>query len=194
MSDANQIGPPSNYYRLTVDEFDRIVQSGALGKQDRLQLIDGLICRIEPPDRSYPLAAKQAMLALLRVVPPGWHVASERPLVASQWSKPEPDLSVVKGQARDYLQRNITPGDVALVVKIAQTHLDLDRTVMARVYAASGIPAYWVLNVAAERIEVYSNPAADHYQAHNDYVFGQEVPLVIQGTNAGSIPVTDVLP
>jgi Uma2 family endonuclease len=80
------------------------------------------------------------------------------------------------------------------VVKIAQSRLESDRTVMARIYAASGIPAYWILNIAEEKIEVYTNPAAEHYQAHQDYRFGQDVPLVIEGTDVGPIPVTEVLP
>jgi Uma2 family endonuclease len=194
MSDSEPIKPPANLYRLTVAEYDRILHSGAIPKEDKVELIEGLIVHKESPDRSYPLAAKQAMLALLRVIPPGWHVASEKPVVASKWSKPEPDLAVVKGQARDYLERDITASDVALVVKIARTHLEQDRGIMAQVYASSGIPAYWLLNLAEERIEAYSNPAEGQYQVRTDYQFGQDVRLVVQGIDAGTIPVTDVLP
>ncbi len=185
MSDAEKTTPPPNLYRLTVEEYDRIIQSGVIGKDEKVELIDGLIVRKETRDRSYPLAAKQAMLALVRVVPPGWHVASEKSIVVSSRSKPEPDLVVVKGQPRDYLERDITATDVAVVVKIAQTRLEQDRTVMAQVYASSGIPVYWILNVAEEKIEVFRNPASEQYQAREEYRFGQEVPLVVQGIAAG---------
>lgn len=194
MPEPDQTNPARDLYRLSVEEYDRIVRSGALRGEDRVELIDGFIVQKDTRDRSHPLAAKQAMLALLTVVPPGWHVASERPVVTSSRSKPEPDLAVVKGEARDFLERDITAVDVALVVKIAQSRLECDRTVMAPIYAASGIPTYWILNVAEEQIEVYSNPASGHYQAHEDYRFGQEVPLLIEGTDAGPVPVTDVLP
>ena len=194
MSDPKQTTPPSGAYRLTVEEYDRIIKSGVIPKEDRVELIEGFLVTKEPPDPSYPLAAKQTMLALLRVVPPGWHVVSEKPVVVSERSKPEPDLAVVKGEARDYLNRDITAQDVALVVKIARTKLEHDRDFMAQVYASSGIPAYWVLNLADERIEAYTDPATERYVTRNDYQFGQDVPLVVRGVDAGAIPVTDVLP
>jgi Uma2 family endonuclease len=194
MSEANETKLPPNLYRLSVERYDLIVQLGVIGKQDKVELIEGLIVRKEPGDRSHSLAAKQAMLALLRVLPPGWHVASEKPVVASDWSKPEPDLAVVRGQARDYVERDIIAADVAIVVKIAQSSLECDRTVMARIYATSGIPVYWVLNLVDLQIEVYRKPASGHYDVREDFQFGKEVPLVIQGADVGPIPVVDVLP
>jgi len=71
---------------------------------------------------------------------------------------------------------------------------EYDRSLMAQIYAASGIPVYWVLNLADQQIEVFKKPAADHYEARDEFHFGQEVPLVIQGQSAGVIPVEDVLP
>jgi Uma2 family endonuclease len=151
MPDASETTPPASAYRLSVEEYNRIVHAGVFETQDQVELVEGFIVRKTPGDKSHPLAAKQAMLALLRVLSPGWHVASEKSVVASDWSKPEPDLAVVRGQARDYLQRDVTAGDVALVVKIAQSSLEQDRTVMARVYATSGIPVYWILNLVDQQ-------------------------------------------
>jgi len=194
MPDFNDTTPPASPLRLSVEQYDELVQSGIIGKQDKVELIEGLLVRKAPGDKSHPLAAKQAMLALLRVLSPGWHVASEKPVVASEWSKPEPDLAVVRGQGRDYLQRDVTAADVALVVKIAQSSLECDRTVMARLYANSGIPVYWILNLVDQQIEVYSRPASDHYESREDFQFSQAVHLVIQGIDVGPIPVEDVLP
>jgi Uma2 family endonuclease len=194
MSDASDAPPTSNPHRLRVDEFDKMVHSGVLGAQDRVELIDGQVVAKAPGDRSYPLTAKQAMLALLRVVPAGWHVASGKPVVASLWDKPEPDLAVVRGQARDYLTRDIPAGDVALAVSISEISLERDRDILARVYASSGIPAYWVLNLVGHQVEVYSKPASGRYESREDYQFGQELPLLVQGIDVGPIPVEDVLP
>jgi len=194
MSDSNKTNPPANLYRLNVEEFNRIIHLGVFETQDQVELIEGLIVRKPPGDKSHPLAAKQAMLALLRVLSPGWHVASSKPVVASQWSKPEPDLAVVRGEARDYLERDIRAGDVVLVVKIAKSTLEIDRTFMARVYAGSGIPVYWILNLVEQQIEVYRKPAPDHYESREDYHFGQAVPFLIEGIDIGPIPVEEILP
>ncbi len=194
MSDSDDTALPVSPDRQTVEQFDRLVQLGVVGQQEKVELIEGRIVRKAAGDRSYPLAAKQAMLALLRVLPRGWHVASEKSVVVSQWSKPLPDMAVVRGQAGDYRKRDVRLPEVALVVHIAQTSLEHDRTVMTRVYASGGVPVYWILNLVDQRIEVFSNPTSDHYDSCEDYQFGQHVPLVIEGVDVGPIPVVDILP
>jgi Uma2 family endonuclease len=46
-------------------------------------------------------------------------------------SEPQPDLAVVRGTARDYVDRH--PVSAALVVEVSDTSLDYDRTKKARV-------------------------------------------------------------
>ena len=143
--------------------------------------------------RPHIQAGKRSFRALSRILAPGWHVAKEDPIVASDLSKPEPDLSVVRGDVDD---RDVTASDLALVVEIAQRSLTDDRTVMARVYAASGIPVYWIINLINDQVEVYSDPHQNsgQYNAHVDYKPGENVPVVIEGREITRIAVADLLP
>ena len=50
-----------------------------------------------------------------------------------------------------------------LAVEVANTSLDYDRTVKLALYARSGIPEVWIVNLAAEEVEVYQSPVADGY-------------------------------
>ena len=61
-------------------------------------------------------------------------------------------------------------------------------------YAAAGIPIYWIFNLIERQVEVYSMPAAAGYQDRQDFVIGQEVPVVINNVEVGRIPVADLLP
>ena len=82
------------------------------------------------------------------------------------------------------------------VVEIAQRSLTDDRTVMARVYAASGIPIYWIINLIDGQVEVYSDPdqTSSMYSAHVDYEPGDTVPVIIEGRELARIAVADLLP
>ena len=50
-----------------------------------------------------------------------------------------------------------------LAVEVANTSLDYDRTVKLALYARSGIPEVWIVNLASEEVEVYQLPVADRY-------------------------------
>ena len=58
----------------------------------------------------------------------------EDPVVVSNWSKPEPDLAIVRGRAEDYINRDVIAADLALVVEIAESSLSADQEDMAQIY------------------------------------------------------------
>ena len=142
-----------------------MVQEELLDKQDRVELIEGLLVVKKSKKPPHVVAGKKGLRALERIIPQGWHVAKEDPIVVSGWSEPEPDLAVVRGRAEDYLQRQVTAAEVALVVEISQSSLTTDRSEMERVYAASGIPFYWIVNLVDGQVEVYTGPGPAGYQS-----------------------------
>jgi Uma2 family endonuclease len=64
---------------------------------------------------------------------------------------------------RDYRATLPRPEDTLLAVEVANTSLDYDRTVKLALYASNGIPEVWIVNLAAELVEVYRSPAGDGY-------------------------------
>lgn len=50
-----------------------------------------------------------------------------------------------------------------LAVEVANASLDYDRKVKLALYARSGIPEVWIVNLVAEEVEVYRSPVADSY-------------------------------
>ena len=178
-----------------VEDFDRMIAAGATLDAEDVELIDGLLVSKRGRNRPHVLAGKLGLAALQRIAPEGWHVAKEDPIVASDWSKPEPDLAVIRGAISDYADRDVTSGDVGLVVEIAESSLAVDRDVMGRLYAAGGIPRYWIINLVDGLVEVYEDPdAEDGYRSRTDYRRGETIPVVLDGRDAGGVPAGDVLP
>ena len=105
---------------------------------------------------------------------------------------------MTRGARRDYKQRHPGPGDLALVVEVADSTLQLDRDDKARIYARAGIVDYWIINLVDRRVEVYTDPTgpdpAPAYRRRDDYGPADAVPLSIAGSPALNIPVAELLP
>jgi len=69
---------------------------------------------------------------------------------------------------------------------------------MSRVYGGGGVTIYWIVNLVDRQDEVYSGPSGPSelpgYRHCDVYRPGQDVPLVIAGTEVGRIPVAELLP
>ena len=99
----------------------------------------------------------------------------------------------MRGTIRDYTNRSPSSADVGLIVEVSDSSLLEDRKV-AQVYAASGIPVYWIVNLVERQVEVLSDPSPVGYQSSRFYRDGQEAPVVLDGVNVRQIAVTDLLP
>jgi Uma2 family endonuclease len=184
---------PFPLYRMTLEQYEEMVKTGAFSDRDPVHLINGYLAQKMTQHDPHSTADELCGRALEKALPPGWHVRSAKPLRLPPDSKPEPDRSVVRGQIRDYSERSPGPSDTGLVVEIAVSSLAQDR-MQSRIYAAAGIPVYWIVNVVARRVEVYSEPGTDGYQVRTAYTVGQSVPLILDGVQVGSVAVDDVLP
>jgi len=197
-SDASIILPSpdlvSRLYRLTVVQFDQMVDRGVIEEDDQVDLIEGLLVTKMGKKRPHIQAGVRGLRLLSRVVPTTWHVRKEDPIVTSAWGKPEPDLAVVRGRDEDYDDRDVTAADVALVVEIADSSLPIDRSDMALVYSSSGIPVYWIVNLVDGQVEVNSDPGPAGYQSSQVMSPGQDIPVVVDGFEVGRIAATDLLP
>ena len=184
----------SQRYRLSVRQYDQMTLAGVIAEDEQVELIEGLLVTKMSRNRPHIVAGKKGLRVLSQIISPGWHVAKEDPIVASDSSKPEPDLAIVRGDAEDYLDRDVTAEDVALVIEIAESSLSVDQTDMAHVYSSSGIAVYWIVNLVDQQVEVYTNPGPDGYQSSQIFKAGQEVPVLIDGHGAGRISVAEILP
>jgi Uma2 family endonuclease len=185
---------PAPLYRMSLEKYEAMVACGAFGPKDRFHLISGFLVAKTTQYPPHSTADGLTDEALRQVVPAGWHVRSAKPIrLPEQVSKPEPDRCVVRGSFRDYSERDPGAADVALVVEVADSSLGEDRK-MARIYGASGIPAYWIVNLVDRQVEVYTLPYSDGYHSRQDHSSGQDVPVTIEGALVGRVQVAEILP
>jgi Uma2 family endonuclease len=189
--------PPVPVYRLSVDRYHKMIQAGVFTEDDRLELLDGWLVPTMTKNPPHRAATRLLLTALERAIPAGWYADSQSPITLPT-SEPEPDLVVVRGETRQYLDRHPGSMEVGLVVEISHSTLSEDRTFKKRLYARAGIPACWIVNLIARRVEVYTNPAGSaeqaDYQSRQDYLPADSVPLVLEGRAIELISVAAILP
>jgi Uma2 family endonuclease len=185
---------PSPLYRLTLDQYEAMVDSGVFSGRERFHLINGFLVAKMTQNDLHATADELCGIALAKSMPAGWHVRAAKPIrLPSVASKPEPDRCVTRGNVRDYVQRSPQPADIALVVEISDSSLSEDRKQFF-IYAAGGIPVYWIVNLVDRQVEVYSNPGPSGYLSRQDFHLPESIPLEIAGNQVQPIPVRDLLP
>ena len=188
---------PWPLYRLSVDQYEAMVESGIFTERDKLQLINGmLVAKVTQGDDHIrgrrPCQGRRSRPCC----PLGGSIRSNKPVRLPPDSEPEPDEAVVRGSTRDYERgKRGKPGpqDVGLIVEVSDSSLAEDRA-MVRVYGPAGIPVYWIVNLVDRQVEVYSGPRPDGYATRDVYRSGQHVPVVLDGVIVGQIAVDDILP
>jgi Uma2 family endonuclease len=186
---------PSRLYRMTVEQYEAMAASGAIPMSHRVHLINGYLVEKMTQKPPHVIADMLCGAELNRIIPPGWHIRSAKPVrLPGQASEPEPDHCVVRGTIVDYTERHPGPDDVALLVEVADASLADDRKLATEVYGPAGIPVSWIVDVNGCRVEVDTGPEPHGYGPPAIFAEGQSVPVVIDGREAGRIAVADILP
>jgi Uma2 family endonuclease len=185
-------------YRMTAEVYYRMLAVGAIPEATRVELRDGELVEKTGKNQPHVISLTKLVRALTRLIPDGWHVAPEAPLGLDELRVPEPDVMIVRGQPDDYPERPPTAAAVSLVIEVADTSLRKDVGRMLAAYATAGVPVYWIINLPARQIEVYTDPTGPDPSPRygQRHVFGLDgsVPVVLDGHEVGRIAVRDLLP
>lgn len=182
---------PYETRRFTADEVLRMVETGVLVEGEKVELLEGELVIVTPQGPIHSALTARIRGLLERLYGDAFHVRDHSPVTGLADSLPEPDLAVVSGEPDDYFDALPSFEQVRLVVEIAVTSSAIDRR-KARVYAAAGYETYWLLDVAAKRLEVRSGPIRDGDYADTKLV-GHEAWVTAPGTSE-RVTVRQLLP
>jgi len=149
---------------FTREEYHRMGEVGILKSTDRVELIQGEIVEMSPIGRRhYAFVNNLSQLLIMRL---GGRaiVAVQGPIALADDTEPEPDLAVIRRRTPPYKEREAHADDALILIEVAESSLAYDRSTKLRLYAAAGIPEYWVVDCIAENIEVHRTPHADGYR------------------------------
>jgi Uma2 family endonuclease len=186
------IPDPKTVKRFTVAQYGKLVDVGAFD-DGRIELLEGWIVEQVTHNPLHDSTVDRVQELLRDRVSRDWRVRVQSAITTAH-SQPDPDVVVAIGPASRYVARHPGPADIAILVEVADSSLDTDRTLKAPVYARTGIPVYWIVNLPERVVEVYANPAKGKYPPATRFGVGDSVPLVVAGQTLPPIPVSEILP
>jgi Uma2 family endonuclease len=152
-------------HSVSVDEFERMVEAGVFAPDERLELIDGEILDMSPIGDPHmacvdrltrcfaPLSISER--AIVRV---------QGAFVASDISRPQPDVALLRPRDDFYATRGPRPADVMLAVEVADSSLRYDREVKRPLYAAAGLPEMWIVDLKGGVVDLAREPSDGAYR------------------------------
>ena len=129
---------------------------------ERVELIEGELLVMNAQGPVHATLTVRLRRALEKAFGDEFHVRDHSPVAGTVDSIPEPDVAVVRGAPEDFSTRHPGAAEVPLVVEVSSSSLNLDRR-KAGIYASVGYATYWIVDVAARRIEVHTSPKGGVY-------------------------------
>ncbi len=146
--------------RISVDEYYRMAEAGILHPDERVELIDGAIIQMSPIGVRHRDCVNTMTRLLINLLGDRYIVSPQNPVRLGNDTEPVPDVAVVAVQA---IGREFRGSDVMLLVEVADTTYQFDRTVKLRKYASASIPEVWIVNLPDNTIEAFDTPEGETY-------------------------------
>ncbi len=152
-----------HYWRFTVDDYQRMGETGILHEDDRVELIEGEIVALPPIGSPHGGRVKHLNRILAGAVGEYAIIAVQDPVVLGIRSEPEPDIAILRPRPDFYTDAHPMAADVLLLIEVADSSLQYDLNVKVPLYARHGIPEVWVVDIAHRQVLRFSRPANGTY-------------------------------
>ena len=160
---------------LSIEEYHWLIEHGFFHEDEHVELIRGVLHQMSPEGPRHVAAIDRLLNHFFETLRDRTQVRVQHPIsLPDSNSEPEPDLVLAQKRDDCYSDRHPAPADVFLVVEVAASSLEEDRSVKVPLYAAAGIAECWIVNLRDDRIEVYREPVvpaagAPYYHQHLRY-------------------------
>lgn len=162
---------------VSTEEYHKMGETGLLQPDENVELINGEILNICPIGSKHFAIVNKLNALFVKAFSDQFIVSVQNPVRIDQWNEPEPDLVLLKYKEAEYYQGIPYSEDVVAMIEVSHSTYDFDKNVKLPIYASSGIPVLWIVNVSEKRIEEYTTPKGDVFTARKLYMRGDEITL-----------------
>lgn len=150
-----------------------MIQAGILSEEDKIELLNGEMIHMSPVGPRHSSIVNRLTAIFSRLMSQLGIVSVQNPITLAPNSEPEPDLTLAKLDEDYYEFRHPGSDDIYLVIEVADSTLQKDRTIKSAIYAAANISHYWIINLNDNQVEVYESPNDGKYTSIKIYQSGQ---------------------
>lgn len=149
---------------FTVEDYYRMAEAGILTEDDRVELIEGEVIEMTPIGSRHAACVKRLNALLGPSVEENVIVSVQDSIRISEHLEPEPDVALLSPREDFYAESHPTAEDVLLVVEVSETSVAYDRETKLPLYARSGIPEAWLIDLPTQTIEMHTCPSEEGYR------------------------------
>lgn len=179
-------------FQFNADQFERLVETGILTEDDRVELIDGEIITMSPIGSRHVACVNNLTALLVIAVGSRGIVSVQNPVRLNDRNEPLPDLSVLRPRTSRYRDRLATGKDVLIAIEVSDTTAVYDRTVKIPRYAENGVREAWLVDLKPGVVEVYSAPRGGRYTKQYSVTLGEQV--TSRSIDGLTVAVDDIIP
>jgi Uma2 family endonuclease len=151
-------------WQFSVSDYHRMLESGILSEDDRVELIDGEVREMSPINSWHSSMVNRLAQLLIELLQRRASISIQNPLILDDYTEPQPDLILLKWRDDYYAEQLPVAQDALVVIEVADTTLQYDRQQKLPRYAAAGIPEVWIVDAPSETIEQYLSPQGNEYR------------------------------
>jgi Uma2 family endonuclease len=142
-------------WRWTVAEIEKMAEDGYFLEDERFELVGGEIVPMSPKGIRHEAIRGMLTYHFTRQAPDGLFVVSEPQFNLVDDTYLNPDILV---RPIAIPMAKVRGSNALLVVEVADTSLRYDLNTKAPIYAACGVPEYWVINAGTLTTIVHRRP------------------------------------
>lgn len=178
--------------RFTIDEYERMAETGILDEDERVELIEGEIVEmspIGPPHASIVARINAVLVSRLGGRAVVWPQSSL--VLRALASYFQPDLMLLQPRDDYYRSANPEPRDALLVIEVMDSSVYRDRRIKLPLYARARVAEVWLVDVSVDTVEICRKPVGRRYRSARIAARGEQIaPLAFPDV---SLAVTDLV-
>jgi len=162
---------------LTLDEFDLMKEAGIFAEGERVELLDGVVLTMSTVGGRHVRVINRIAGAIQRLNDTNLEISVQNPLRIGEHAEFLPDIAVLRAAPNS----NAVPTaeEALIVIEVADSSRNYDRTTKLPRYAAARIPEALLIDLVEDRIIRYADPRGDGYRQITLAGRGEQLPSAI---------------
>jgi Uma2 family endonuclease len=149
--------------RISVAGYHRMFSAGVFRPDERVELIRGELIAMPPMGAPHRAGTNRLNRLLTERFNNRAVVQVQCPVIVNDDSEPEPDFAVLAWDPTGHEGRDPGPGDTLLMIEVGFSSRRFDRRVKVPLYAETGVPEVWLVDLVERTLLLYRDLAGCEY-------------------------------
>ncbi len=182
--------------QFSIEEYHQLLEIGFFSEGDRIELVRGDLIQMAAKGTKHIFCCQELSGILHDLIARQAISRCQDPIILASGSEPEPDFAIVRLSPDRYRSRKPEAQDILLLIEVADSSLEYDRTTKGSLYAEAAIEHYWIFNVLDRQLEVYKTPfqnAKGEFEYSSKQIYQLHQTIDLPDPLTGTITIADVL-